>query len=119
MWESLVSITVIAALAMMSPGPDFILVLKNAARLPRREALATTLGINLGVAVHMSYCVAGIAFIIATTPWLFSLLKYAGAGYLIWIGVQALLSRGGMVQVQENGQEFASIGVWRAFLSQL
>ena len=109
MWESLVSITVIAALAMMSPGPDFILVLKNAARLPRREALATTLGINLGVAVHMSYCVAGIAFIIATTPWLFSLLKYAGAGYLIWIGVQALLSRGGM------GQEFASIGVWRAF----
>ena len=115
MWESLVSITVIAALAMMSPGPDFILVLKNAARLPRREALATTLGINLGVAVHMSYCVAGIAFIIATTPWLFSLLKYAGAGYLIWIGVQALLSRGGMVQVQENGQEFASIGVWRAF----
>lgn len=115
MWESLISITVIAALAMMSPGPDFILVLKNAARLPRREALATTLGINLGVAVHMSYCVAGIAFIIATTPWLFSLLKYAGAGYLIWIGVQALLSRGGMVQVQENGQEFATIGVWRAF----
>ena len=96
MWETVLTITVIATLAMISPGPDFVLVVKNAARYSRRAALATTVGINLGIAVHMSYCILGLALIIAQTPWLFGLLKYAGAGYLIWIGVQALFSRGGL-----------------------
>ena len=93
MWESALTVTVIATLAMVSPGPDFVLVVKNAARHSRQAALMTTLGINLGIAVHMSYCILGLALIIAQTPWLFGLLKYAGAGYLIWIGVQALFSR--------------------------
>lgn len=55
----------------------------------------TSLGVICGVATHMAYCVAGLAVVITTTPWLFNLLKYAGAAYLIWVGVQALLSRGG------------------------
>ena len=93
MWESALTVTVIATLAMVSPGPDFVLVVKNAARHSRQAALMATLGINLGIAVHMSYCILGLALIIAQTPWLFGLLKYAGAGYLIWIGVQALFSR--------------------------
>jgi len=41
----------------------------------------------------MSYCVAGLAVVITTTPWLFDLLKYVGAAYLIWVGIQALFSR--------------------------
>ena len=80
MWESALTVTVIATLAMVSPGPDFVLVVKNAARHSRQAALMTTLGINLGIAVHMSYCILGLALIIAQTPWLFGLLKYAGAG---------------------------------------
>lgn len=48
----------------------------------------------LGVATHMAYCVAGLAVLITTTPWLFNALKYTGAVYLIWIGIQALRSRG-------------------------
>lgn len=103
MWETVLTITVIATLAMISPGPDFVLVVKNAARYSRRAALATTVGINLGIAVHMSYCILGLALIIAQTPWLFGLLKYAGAGYLIWIGVQALFSRGGLAAATAPG----------------
>lgn len=75
MWETVLTITVIATLAMISPGPDFVLVVKNAARYSRRAALATTVGINLGIAVHMSYCILGLALIIAQTPWLFGLLE--------------------------------------------
>ena len=110
MWETVLTITVIATLAMISPGPDFVLVVKNAARYSRRAALATTVGINLGIAVHMSYCILGLALIIAQTPWLFGLLKYAGAGYLIWIGVQALFSRGGLAAATApGGPERASV----------
>ncbi|MGE6559912.1 LysE family translocator [Serratia marcescens] len=95
MFETSLFVAGIAALGMLSPGPDFFLVIKNAARYPRLAAMMTAFGVICGVATHMSYCVAGLAVVITTTPWLFNLLKYAGAVYLVWIGIQALLSRGG------------------------
>lgn len=95
MLETSLFVATIATLGMLSPGPDFFLVIKNAARYARLPALMTALGVIAGVATHMAYCVAGLAVVIATTPWLFMLLKYAGALYLIVIGIQALLSRGG------------------------
>lgn len=94
MLETSLFVATIAILGMISPGPDFFLVIKNAARYRRSAAMMTALGVILGVATHMSYCVAGLAVVITTTPWLFNFLKYAGACYLIWIGIQALLSRG-------------------------
>lgn len=95
MLETSLFVAGIATLGMLSPGPDFFLVIKNAARYPRLAAMMTAFGVICGVATHMSYCVAGLAVVITTTPWLFNVLKYAGAMYLIWVGIQALLSRGG------------------------
>ncbi|NMP27713.1 LysE family translocator [Rahnella sp. SAP-1] len=92
MLETSLFIATIATLGMISPGPDFFLVIKNAARYPRLAAMMTSLGVVCGVITHMSYCVAGLAVVITTTPWLFSLLKYVGAAYLIWVGIQALFS---------------------------
>ncbi|SQI40867.1 Threonine efflux protein [Leminorella richardii] len=94
MLETSLFVATIATLGMLSPGPDFFLVIKNAARYRRSVAMVTALGIIMAVATHMAYCVAGLAVVITTTPWLFNLLKYVGAGYLIWIGAQALLAKG-------------------------
>ncbi len=94
MLETTFFIATIATLGMISPGPDFFLVIKNAARYPRAAALMTSVGVVCGVMTHMSYCVAGLAVVITTTPWLFGLLKYAGAAYLVWVGLHALFSRG-------------------------
>ncbi|MEX5897793.1 LysE family translocator [Proteus vulgaris] len=78
MLETSLVVFTIALLGMISPGPDFFLVVKNAARYQRSAAMMTAMGI-VALLVHMSYCVAGIAVLITTTPWLFSILKYAGA----------------------------------------
>lgn len=94
MLETTLFVATIAALGMLSPGPDFFLVIKNAARYPRSAAMMTAAGIIAGVVTHMTYCVAGIAVVITTTPWLFGALKYVGAAYLVWLGVNALLARG-------------------------
>ena len=94
MLETSLFVATIAALGMLSPGPDFFLVIKNAARYPRSAAMITALGVTCGVATHMTYCVAGLAVVIITTPWLFNVLKYAGAAYLIWVGIQALRAKG-------------------------
>ncbi|RAX01288.1 MULTISPECIES: LysE family transporter [unclassified Photorhabdus] len=91
---SLVVIT-ISTLGMLSPGPDFFLVVKNAIRYQRSAAMMTVVGLIAAITCHMVYCVAGLAIVITTTPWLFNLMKYAGAAYLIWIGINSMLSRGG------------------------
>ncbi|KAB8306155.1 LysE family translocator [Erwinia endophytica] len=92
MVETSLFVATIAMLGMLSPGPDFFLIIKNASRYRRSAALMTTLGVNCAVATHMTYCVAGLAVVITTTPWLFMLLKYAGAAWLIYLGIQALFS---------------------------
>lgn len=115
MLETSLFVATIATLGMLSPGPGFLLVIKNATRYPRVAALMTAFGVICGVATHMAYCVAGLAVVITTTPWLFNVLKYAGAAYLIWIGIQALLSRGGSkMDVSQQGQQ--NVSLKKAFL---
>lgn len=110
MLETTFFIATIATLGMISPGPDFFLVIKNAARYRRTAALMTSAGVVCGVMTHMSYCVAGLAVVITTTPWLFGLLKYAGAAYLVWVGLQALFSRGdSKMDVSQYAQQQASL----------
>lgn len=95
MLETTLFVITIAALGMLSPGPDFFLVIKNAVCYPKPVAMMTACGVICGIATHMSYCVAGLAVLITTTPWLFNVLKYAGAIYLVFIGIQALWAKGG------------------------
>lgn len=67
MLETSLFVATIATLGMLSPGPDFFLVIKNAARYRRSVAMVTALGIIMAVATHMAYCVAGLAVVITTT----------------------------------------------------
>ncbi|OCG06691.1 lysine transporter LysE [Gilliamella sp. wkB178] len=91
--DTLILVTTISCFGMISPGPDFFLILKNSLSYPRKLALMTCLGVIMAICVHMSYCVAGIAVLITTTPWLYNALRYAGAAYLIWLGIKALLAK--------------------------
>ncbi|WP_209735899.1 LysE family transporter [Cronobacter sakazakii] len=115
MLETTLFVATIAALGMLSPGPDFFLVIKNAARYPRSAAMMTAAGIIAGVVTHMTYCVAGIAVVITTTPWLFGALKYVGAAYLVWLGVNALLARG-TTSLALDGAAQESTSLKKAFI---
>ena len=86
-------LAVICFIAMVSPGPDFLLVTRNALRYPRREAFLTAMGIVAGCLVHATYCTLGLALIVTKSVLLFSLIRYAGAAYLIYLGVNGLLAK--------------------------
>lgn len=90
---SLLLLTFICFIGMLSPGPDFILVTRNALIYPRRQALATALGIVSGCLFHSTYCILGLAFIIMQSVTLFSVIKYAGAAYLVYLGLKSFLSK--------------------------
>lgn len=80
-------------LAVMSPGPDFAMVLKMALVNGRSSALWGSLGVALGILVHVLYSIIGIALVISQSIVLFNTIKLLGAAYLVWIGVKALRSK--------------------------
>ena len=92
MLENALIVFGVTLLGIASPGPDFFLMLKNSMSYPRKAALASALGITAAVAIHISYCVIGIGWVITQSVLLFNLLKYAGAAYLIFIGIKGLRS---------------------------
>lgn len=90
-WLTLVAVF---SLAVVSPGPDFVMAVRNSVLHSRRAGLFTALGFGCGVLIHVTYTVLGIAALIAQSILVFNILKFAGAAYLIWIGLQAIRSKG-------------------------
>ncbi len=82
------------SVALVSPGPDFVMAVRNSLVHSRRAGIFTALGFGVGVLFHVSYVVLGLAAVIAGSGVLFSLIKYAGAAYLAWMGLRALRSQG-------------------------
>jgi RhtB (resistance to homoserine/threonine) family protein len=78
---------------VISPGPDFAVVLRSSIAHGRRVGIHTALGVALGIGVHVLYCLLGIGALISTSILAFTTLKYLGAAYLAWIGIQALMSQ--------------------------
>jgi RhtB (resistance to homoserine/threonine) family protein len=77
----------------MSPGPDFVIVTKNSLSYSRKIGIFTSLGVALGIIVHVTYSLLGIGFLISQSVVLFTIIKLLGAGYLVWIGIKALRSK--------------------------
>jgi RhtB (resistance to homoserine/threonine) family protein len=92
MIDQLLVIVGITFLALVSPGPDMILVVRNTLLAGRRAGLQTSLGILAGNLVHITYCVIGIGWIISQSILAFTVLKYAGAAYLIYLGITSFRS---------------------------
>lgn len=80
-------------LAVMSPGPDFVVVSKNSLSHSRQIGTYTALGVALGISVHIFYSLLGIGFIIAKSILLFNIIKTLGALYLLYLGYKMIRSK--------------------------
>lgn len=91
-------------LAAMAPGPDFVIVLRSVLSGGRRAGMACAAGIGAGVLVWAAVTSLGIAGLLAASAVAFTVVKLAGAVYLVFLGVQALLAarRGGYEQVADQ-----------------
>jgi threonine/homoserine/homoserine lactone efflux protein len=75
------------------PGPAVLLTITRAASSGTRVGVATGLGIAAGDVVHTTLAVLGLSAVLAASALLFNIVKYAGAGYLVYLGVKAILER--------------------------
>ena len=82
----------VIAVLTITPGPDMLLVLRNGIRDGSEAAWATGLGCCAGIAVHATLAVLGLSAILAASSEAFTVVKVAGAVYLVFLGVQAIRS---------------------------
>lgn len=82
-----------SALLAIAPGPDVIYVLTRGISQGRKAGLAAAFGFASGCIFHTVLAAVGVAALIRSSELAFDLVRYAGAGYLVWIGIQALRHR--------------------------
>ncbi len=99
----------VAALALaVVPGPAVLYVVGQAIHRGRLAGLVSTLGIGTGGLVHASAAAVGLSSLLVSSATAFSIVKYAGAAYLIVAGLRTLLARAGEQPVA--GQEERTLG---------
>ena len=103
-----------AAIAInISPGPDLIYILSKTIAQGRKIGMASSLGVCAGALVHIFAAALGLSVILSTSAIAFSVVKYVGAAYLIYLGIKSLRSKGTKFDMPEkSGKEMT---VWMAF----
>jgi threonine/homoserine/homoserine lactone efflux protein len=86
----------------LTPGPDTVYILGRSIAHGRRAGVASALGICVGSIFHTCAAALGLSAFLATSAWAFSAVKLAGAAYLIFLGLRALLQRNYDLQVPAN-----------------
>lgn len=76
------------ALAAITPGPDFAMVVRQSVVHGRRAGVVTSLGVGSAMLFHASYTLAGIGLLVAHSILAFNVLKWLGAAYLVYVGLK-------------------------------
>jgi threonine/homoserine/homoserine lactone efflux protein len=101
-----------AVALLLVPGPAVLYIVAQSVAGGRRAGLVSTLGIHVGSLVHVAAAAVGLSSLVVSSARAFEVVKYAGAAYLVYLGVRRLMERtapGGLV----DGRERRSLG--RAF----
>ena len=111
----------------LTPGPDVLYIVTNSLRSGARAGVVAGLGITTGCFVHVFAAALGVGALLATSATAFTLLKWLGAAYLVWMGLRALFSRPARVApnltAQTNVQPLKSLsaiflgGFWTNLLN--
>jgi len=103
-WATFVSATI---LLNLSPGPDMAFMLGQTVRGGRAYGFSAMLGMWLATAFHAVFAAFGLSAILVASASAFTLMKWAGAIYLVWLGCQALRSRG--MAILPTGQPYGAV----------
>ncbi|MFD8499031.1 LysE family translocator [Amycolatopsis sp. NPDC059657] len=95
-----------AAIFAVTPGPGILYVLARSLRGGRGEGIRSVVGNGIGASVHVVAAALGLSALLATSAVAFAVVKYAGAAYLVFLGLQAIFHR------DEDGGESGSARQW-------
>jgi threonine/homoserine/homoserine lactone efflux protein len=106
-----------AVLLVLAPGPDMLYMLTRTIAQGRKAGVLAAVGINAGAYVHVIAAVLGLSAILATSSVAFTVVKWLGAVYLVWIGIQAIRSGPLNLATGESIHLNGKAIFWQGFLS--
>lgn len=92
-WVEFGKVALAHLLAVASPGPDFAIVVRQSLAHGRRTAIWTSLGVGAAILLHITYSLLGIGLLIKSSELWFGIVKFAGAAYIAWLGIQSLRAK--------------------------
>lgn len=98
----LITLASIHFIALMSPGPDFALVVQNATRHGRQTGLYIALGLSCGILLHSLLSLTGISYLVHQQPTIFAIIQLAGGSYLLYLGYGALKATWQLIQNHDD-----------------
>lgn len=105
-------LTAVHCVALVAPGPDFAVVLRQSLARGRRAGLFAAAGIASGLTLHVTYSLFGVGLLIKKAPAIFTVIKWAGVCYLGWLGLQSLragfAAKAGPAPRTDNGRDPAA-----------
>ncbi|WP_031073607.1 LysE family translocator [Streptomyces sp. NRRL WC-3742] len=114
MTTALWSFALVVGLFTLTPGIDTALILRTSALGHRRQAWGVVLGVQTGCLLWGTLTSAGVTALLTASQVAYEILRWAGAAYLVWIGVGLLRSRSGGAQAEEGGPAEGGFGYgWR------
>jgi RhtB (resistance to homoserine/threonine) family protein len=108
-----IAVAVITVLAVISPGADFAMVVRNSYLYGRTTGLLGAVGVAAGVLVHVTYTMLGVGLLIASSTELFTAIKLVGAAYLVYIGVRTFRARPDLAVDLESKPGLTRLGALR------
>ncbi|OOF05071.1 lysine transporter LysE [Salinivibrio sp. MA440] len=98
------SLALVCMLGVMSPGPSLVVMAKHSLANSRLHGIVASWAHAFGVGLYALITMLGLAVIFKQSPILFTIIAYAGAAYLGWLGIKSLLSKGGVAAKLEAGK---------------
>lgn len=116
--HSILAFTVVAAIAIASPGPATLMAINNSLAHGQRSAVWSSIGNASGLFCLSSAAMLGLGALLASSEWLFNAVKILGAGYLFYLGARQLLKKGPMLaQGVEASAQKARPTRWKLYKS--
>ena len=97
----------------LTPGADTIYIISRSVAQGRRAGIVSVLGIMTGSMIHTTFAALGLSMILATSALAYEIVKYAGAGYLIYLGIKMLILKSDTFITQNGIQEDRLIEIYR------
>ncbi|MBF6623368.1 MAG: lysine transporter LysE [Pseudomonadales bacterium 32-61-5] len=114
-WMEFLTVALVHVLAVASPGPDFAVVVRESVTRGQQSGSWTAFGVGCGIGLHVSYSLLGIGLIVSQSILLFNLFKWLAAGYLFYLGFQALRARPAVAGAISVTEPAAPLSRRRAF----
>jgi len=102
-WTSYGLFVLAALVLILVPGPDMLFMLGRSIAQGRRAGIVAAFGINAGGYVHLTAAITGLSAILLTSALAFTIVKWIGAAYLVWLGINAIRDRASTISLN-NGE---------------